>query len=139
MQNEAKAVPILPKGQTSMTVALTYILISVLLGATGQLLLKHGMSIIGEVTLSPGAIGPVLWRMGTNLFVMGGLMLYVLDLVFWLAALSRVQLSYAYPFVGLSYVVMLLASWQLFNEQISPLRIAGTLVVGLGIILISRS
>jgi multidrug transporter EmrE-like cation transporter len=122
-----------------MTVTLTYILISVLLGATGQLLLKHGMSTIGEVTLSPAAILPLLWRMGTNLFVMGGLTLYALDLVFWLAALSRAELSYAYPFVGLSYVVLLLASWHFFDEQISPLRLTGTLVVGLGIILISRS
>ena len=54
-------------------------------------------------------------------------------------ALSRVDLSYAYPFASLGYVVMLVASWQLFNENISPLRLAGTLMVCLGVFLISRS
>ena len=59
--------------------------------------------------------------------------------VFWLVALSRVDLSYAYPFASLSYVVMLTASWLLFNENITSLRLLGTVVIGLGVFLISRS
>ena len=59
--------------------------------------------------------------------------------VFWLTALSRVDLSYAYPFASLSYVVMLTASWLLFHEDISAVRLLGTLIVGLGVFIISRS
>ena len=54
-------------------------------------------------------------------------------------ALSRVDLSYAYPFASLSYVVMLAAAWLLFKEDLSPMRLAGTGVVFLGVLLISRS
>ncbi len=54
-------------------------------------------------------------------------------------ALSRVDLSFAYPFASLSYVVMLAASWQLFNEDISLLRLMGTAVIVFGVLLISRS
>jgi multidrug transporter EmrE-like cation transporter len=54
-------------------------------------------------------------------------------------ALTRVDLSYAYPFASLSYVLMLLASWQLFNENITIVRLLGSLVVMLGVFVISRS
>ena len=122
-----------------MTVAITYILISVMSGAVGQLLLKKGMSSMGPLTLTVNQLVPVVWRMGTNPYVFIGLAVYVGGVVFWLAALSRVDLSYAYPFASLSFVVMLVAAWQLFGENITPLRILGTLVVCLGVLLISRS
>jgi drug/metabolite transporter (DMT)-like permease len=126
-------------GRNIMTLAISYILISVAAGATGQILLKFGMMHIGEVTLSADQVLSVLWRLATNPFVVGGLALYAGGTVFWLAALSRVDLSYAYPFASLSYVVMLTAAWVLFAENITPLRLFGTLVVGLGVLLISRS
>ncbi len=122
-----------------MTLAISYILISVLAGAAGQILLKHGVTIIGEITLTSSGLFSILWRLGTNPFVFGGLALYASGTVFWLAALSRVDLSYAYPFASLSYIVMLIASWQLFDERISLLRLLGTVVIGLGVLLISRS
>lgn len=122
-----------------MTIAIVYILISVFSGATGQILLKKGMSSMGPLTLSMDQLFNILWRIGTNPYVVIGLAIYVAGTVFWLAALSRVDLSYAYPFASLSYVVMLTASWQLFNENITPMRLLGSLVVCLGVFLISRS
>lgn len=122
-----------------MNVSILYILISVLGGAVGQILLKKGMNSIGEITLSLQNIVNVIWKMLTNPYVFIGLVIYVLSVIFWLAALSRVELSYAYPFASLSYVIMFLASWLLLNETITPMRILGTLVVGIGVFLISRS
>jgi drug/metabolite transporter (DMT)-like permease len=122
-----------------MTIAIGYILISVLAGASGQVLLKKGMGSMGPLTLSVDQLFNIFWRIGTNPYVVIGLAIYVGGTVFWLAALSRVDLSYAYPFASLSYVVMLAASWQLFNENITPLRLLGSLVVCLGVFLISRS
>lgn len=122
-----------------MNPAIGYIMISVLGGAVGQILLKKGMGAMGPLTLSLGKLGEVLWRMGTSPYVIAGLAIYVTGTVFWLAALSRVDLSYAYPFASLSYVVMLVAAWLLFKENLSLLRLAGTAVVFLGVLLISRS
>ena len=127
------------EGRWKVNIAVTYILISVLAGAVGQILLKKGMTNTGEVTLSANGIPGVLWRIATNPYVIIGLMIYVCGTVFWLAALSRVDLSYAYPFASLSYVVMLAASWLLFHENITPVRLAGTLIVALGVLVISRS
>ena len=49
------------------------------------------------------------------------------------------DLSYAYPFASLSYIVMLIVSWQLFKEDIHSVRVLGSLVIGIGVFLISRS
>jgi drug/metabolite transporter (DMT)-like permease len=122
-----------------MNLAIVYILISVLAGATGQILLKKGMGSMGPLTLTTSQLGATLWRIGTNPFVIIGLIIYVGGTVFWLTALSRVDLSYAYPFASLSYVVMLAASWLLFGENITSLRLLGTLVICVGVFLISRS
>ena len=127
------------EGRWKVNLAIVYILISVLAGAVGQILLKKGMTMNGAVTLSPGQLPSTLWRIGTNPYVVIGLIIYVCGTVFWLAALSRVDLSYAYPFASLSYVIMLAASWLLFHENITPVRLAGTLIVALGVLVISRS
>jgi drug/metabolite transporter (DMT)-like permease len=122
-----------------MNLAIIYILIAVLTGAIGQVLLKKGMAQMGALTLTMDQLISILWRIGTDPYVVIGLTIYVFGTVFWLVALSRVDLSYAYPFASLSYVIMLAASWLLFSENITPPRLIGTLVVGLGVFLISRS
>jgi drug/metabolite transporter (DMT)-like permease len=127
------------KRAASMNMAIIYILISVLGGAIGQVMLKKGMSLMGPVTLRADQLGSVFLHLVLNPFVVLGLLIYGGSTVFWLAALSRVDLSYAYPFASLSYILMLVASWQIFNENISILRLFGCIVVGLGVFLISRS
>lgn len=122
-----------------MNISVAYILVSVIANGAGQILLKQGMTRIGEVTLVPTQILFVLWKLATNPYIVGGLALYAGGTIFWLAALSRVDLSFAYPFASLSYVIMLLASWHLFKENISLMRLAGTMVIGFGVFLISRS
>jgi drug/metabolite transporter (DMT)-like permease len=130
---------VLGRRKLEMNVAIVYILISVLGGAAGQVLLKKGMGSMGPLTLSVNQLGSILWRMATNPYVVFGLGVYMLSTIFWLTALSRVNLSYAYPFASLSYIVMLVVSWQLFKEDISFLRLLGSLVIGIGVFLISRS
>ena len=130
---------VLGRRKFEMNVAIVYILISVLGGAAGQVLLKKGMGSMGPLTLSLNQLGSILWRMATNPYVVFGLGVYMLSTIFWLTALSRVNLSYAYPFASLSYIVMLVVSWQLFKEDISFLRLMGSLVIGIGVFLISRS
>lgn len=122
-----------------MYLSLTYILISVSGAAVGQLLLKRGMSLMGPITLEWSGLITVLLGVATNPFVIAGLIVYGVSTVFWLTALSRVELSLAYPFVSLGYIIMLLGAWQLFDEDLNAARLIGTAVVVVGLILISRS
>lgn len=122
-----------------MKLSIAYILVSVGGAAVGQLLLKRGMSMMGPLTLTWRELPRVVLGMATNGFVLVGLMVFVTSTFFWLTALSRVDLSFAYPFASLGYVIMLLASWQLLGEAINTTRMLGTVVVVLGVLLISRS
>ncbi len=130
---------VMAKARGTMNIAIIYILISVVGGAVGQILLKKGMASMGPLTISAGQIFNIIWRMATNPYVVVGLAIYMFGTLFWLVALSRVQLSFAYPFASLSYGLMLLASWLLFREDISLLRIIGTAVIVAGVLIISRS
>ena len=121
-----------------MTIAIMYILISVLTSTVGQLLLKKGMTDMGSITLSWNQLLSTLWKMVINPYVFIGLAIYLAGTVFWLAALSRVNLSYAYPFASLGYVIMLVASWLVFNERITLSRLLGTVIIGVGVLLIYR-
>jgi len=122
-----------------VNLAIGYIMISVLGGALGQILLKKGMSSMGPLTLGIRNLKNVLLSMGLNPYVICGMAVYAIGTVFWLVALSRVELSYAYPFASLSYVVMLGAAWVLFKENLTVLRLAGTAVVCLGVLLVAQS
>jgi multidrug transporter EmrE-like cation transporter len=132
-------VPNVRKESRGMTTAILYILASVLIGAVGQLMLKKGMATMGPITLQWSQMPPLLLRIATNPFVVAGLVVYMAGVVFWLAVLSRVDLSYAYPFASLGHVTMLAASWLLFREPISPLRLLGTLIICAGVLIVSRS
>lgn len=131
--------PALNLGKTKMNLAIPYILVAVVGSAAGQLLLKKGMSTMGPLTLSADQLFNILWRIGTNPYVIIGLLIYVSGTVFWLAALSRVDLSFAYPFASLSYIAMIVGGWLLFGERVDAWRIAGSLVIMTGVILISQS
>lgn len=122
-----------------MNIAILYILISVLGSAVGQLLLKKGMNSMGPLTLSPNQLLSTTWKMATNPYVLIGFVILLASTVIWLAALSRVNLSYAYPLASLSYVIILVASWIMFDEKITLNLLLGTILIGIGILFISRN
>lgn len=115
------------------------IVLSTVLGVGGQLLLKRGMTAMGEQTLSPSNLLEVAVRIATSPWVIIGLGIYVTGTFFWLVALSRVELSFAYPFASLSYVLIVAASWMLLGESVSPLRLAGVVTICLGVLIVAQN
>jgi multidrug transporter EmrE-like cation transporter len=113
------------------------ILVAVLLGAVGQIIMKRGMQIYGEV--SAGSVWGQLVPILKVPQVLIGFLCYGLSSVFWIAVVSNVDLSLAYPMVSLAYVIVFLASWLFLGEQISAIRIAGLVIIVAGVIVISRS
>lgn len=123
-----------------MTKSLLMILFSITVAVVGQLLLKAGMDEIGPITLSDAKNGIVtLGKVATNGKVVLGLAIYALSAGVWLIVLSRVDLSFAYPLIGFSYIVVMLASRSLFNEPISAVRWAGAILISIGVVFISRT
>jgi multidrug transporter EmrE-like cation transporter len=115
------------------------ILSSVAMGTTAQLLLKIGMSHGGiKEAMAGQAWGGLATQVATNHWVIGGLSLYALSAVVWLLVLARVQLSYAYPFVGIGFIITMLMGWWVLGDAMSVQRVGGTLLIATGIALVAR-
>ncbi len=115
------------------------ILTGVLLNAGAQLLLKAGTNAVGHFEFSRDNIVPIGWQLATEPHIMGGLGFYVISVVVWIMALSRVEVSIAYPMLSIGYVVNALAAWWLFGEAVSLTRLAGIGVIIVGVYIVSRS
>ena len=103
---------------------------SVALAATGQVMMRLGMSSLGGEAL------PATIRAGLGEpLVLLGFLCYALSSASWLVVLSRVPLSVAYPFGALSYVIVVLVAL-LTGEQIPPLRWVGVALIVAGIWLV---
>lgn len=115
------------------------ILMSTLLGVIGQTVLKVGMTHLGPQSIGADGVLTILMRIAFSPYVIGGLALYVSGTFFWLVAMSRVDLSYLYPFASLSYVLLMGVAWVVFREHISPMRLLGALIIVAGVVLVARS
>jgi multidrug transporter EmrE-like cation transporter len=118
---------------------LALVLTGVMLNAAAQLLLKAGSRAITDVSFSLANTWTLAARMALNPPILGGLALYVVSVVFWILALSRVDVSIAYPMLSIGYIVSALAGWLLFSEAVSPARVAGIVVIIVGVWLVARS
>lgn len=118
---------------------LLLILSSVGLSALAQILLKTGMS-TGTVQVAMASGGmPLVQAIMTSTHVILGLALYGAGALIWLLVLARIDVSVAYPFVGLGFVVTLALAWLILNEPIGMSRVFGTLLVGAGVYFVAHS
>jgi multidrug transporter EmrE-like cation transporter len=106
----------------------SFILVGVLLNAAAQLLLKAGTNAM-----------PLGIRLALEPHILGGLACYVISVVVWIVALSRVPVSIAYPMLSIGYVVNAIAAWALLGEALTPMRLAGIGVIVLGVFMVARS
>jgi len=122
---------------TSTSFAL--ILVGVLLNAAAQLLLKAGTNAVGSFAYSADNLFPVGWKLATQPFIAAGLACYVVSVVVWILALSRTEVSVAYPMLSIGYVLNALVAWYLFGEAVTPQRLAGIGIIILGVFVVARS
>ena len=110
-----------------------------LTNAAAQILLKQGVSTLGRFELAPAALLQVLPRFALNHFIVLGLLTFVVSMASHMVVLSRVDLSFAYPFLSLAYVVVTAYAHFVFKEDVSLVRLAGIALICLGTVLIARS
>jgi len=115
------------------------ILLTVTLSACAQLAPKLGvakppmaMALQSGImdAMVAAALSPLIWL---------GLTIYGLSVAMWLWVLSKVDLSVAYPFVGVSFLVTMAFGAFLLNENVTATRVAGTLLIAAGCVLVGRS
>jgi len=123
----------------SLGSSILLILFSISIAVAGQILLKIGINRIGMVNFSNlDALKQLFFGVIKSPLVISGLFLYVVSAAIWLVVLSAVDLSFAYPFIGFTYVMVLVLSKFILKEDVNPIRWAGALIITIGVIVISR-
>jgi drug/metabolite transporter (DMT)-like permease len=114
--------------------SLALLLFAVGAAATGQILLKHGMKLAADRSSASG--GSLALQAATSPWVLGGLTVFAISAVAWLATLSRVPLSIAYPFNALGFLAILTASALILNERTNVWTWVGSIVVVAGLLIV---
>lgn len=122
-----------------MNAYIPLILFTVLTNAAAQLMLKRGMTGVGTLDVAGDGLIWTIFRVVFNPFVFAGLCTFVVSMASHLVVLSKVQISYAYPFLSLAYVVVAAYAYFVFNEDLGAARIAGIGFIVLGTIFIAQS
>jgi multidrug transporter EmrE-like cation transporter len=120
-------------------ISFTLLLAGVLLNAAAQLLLKAGTNAVGQFEFSTANAVPVGMKLALEPHILGGIACYVVSVVVWILALSRVEVSVAYPMLSIGYVVNAVAAYYLFGEAVSATRLVGIGVIILGVFIVARS
>jgi multidrug transporter EmrE-like cation transporter len=116
------------------------LVISIGLAVAGQLAMKAGMNNVtdnGENPLQvsdlkhPAALIKRMYKEGP--WAIAGIVLYAISAVFWLIVLSRVPLSVAYPIVAVGYVIVVLYSRFVFNEEVKWIAWVGLAFIVIGV------
>ena len=121
-----------------MSKYLPFILFTVLTNAAAQVMLKYGVMQLGS--LSFAGVNPILklFQIVFTPFIFLGFVMFVVSMASHLFVLSKVELSYAYPFLSLAYVVVAVAAWVLWSEDLNAWRIGGIALICVGTVLIAR-
>jgi len=118
---------------------LILVLICVTIGVFGQLFMKTGMDSIvksmGSVNLKD-LFSPKITTIVFQKYVFIGIVLYIFASIIWLAVLSKAELSFAYPLIGIGYIFTSIFAWFFFKENLTLIRFLGILLICSGVYLI---
>lgn len=120
--------------------ALILVFICVFGAAAGQIAMKSGMTQVGQI----GGVRELfnfgtLFHIFTNPRVLMGIFFYGVSAILWLAALSTLNVSFAYPLMSLAYVITAIVAFIFLKENITLLHWVGIFLVVGGCFLIFRT
>jgi multidrug transporter EmrE-like cation transporter len=125
--------------KTDKLIDFIYILFTILLTVYGQLVFKWRMDMKGAFPAgSMNKFQYIFWAY-LDPWIISGFLAAFLASVFWAITLTKFELSFAYPFTSLSFVLVLFLSFFLFKESISINKLIGVFLILGGVYIISRN
>lgn len=115
------------------------ILFVVTTNALSQTLLKQGMVKVGEFSINTGNALSMGFRILFDPWVFSGLVVMVISMASHLYVLSRVPITFAFPFISFSYVVILAVGYFIFGERLNINHFIGTALIMAGLFFIARA
>lgn len=119
-------------------IAWLYVLGTVLFTVYGQIVLKWRIGKYGAMPESSLNKLLFLFRLFLDPFILSGFISAFIASLLWMAAMTKIKLSVAYPFTGLSFVLILILSALLFKEPLNYYKVIGIIFVIAGIFISSR-
>jgi drug/metabolite transporter (DMT)-like permease len=113
------------------------VVISCVLTAIGQIAFKKGMEKFAEEKFEVSTLPHTLMDIFLNPIIILGFACFGSGAVVWLFALAKLELSYAVPLSGLTYILILIAGILLFKEPLTTSKVVGTICVAAGIGILS--
>lgn len=115
-----------------------FILFTVMTNAAAQLMLKHGMTQLGPLSFANTNPIMKILEIVFSPWVFAGLLMFVVSMASHLFVLSKVELSFAYPFLSLAYVAVAVFAYFIFHEDMNAYRIAGIALICAGTVVIAQ-
>lgn len=113
-----------------------YVLITIILVIYGQIAVKQGVGALlaSGISVKTSGLPVFIIKALLNPWVLSGFVSAFLGALVWLLVLQHLELSRAYPFVAMIFVLMPFACWIALGEGISPGKIIGSGIIALGIV-----
>jgi multidrug transporter EmrE-like cation transporter len=109
-----------------------YIVLTIVLTVYGQLVVKWRIARFGQMPQSPSERVVWLLKLCFEPWIFSGFATAFLASLAWMATMTRFDLSYAYPFTSLCFVLVLLMSAPLLGESITRAKLAGVALIVAG-------
>ena len=116
-----------------------FILGTILFTVYGQLILKWRITSYGALPFNFMDKVFFLLKLFLDPFIISGFLAAFVASLFWMAAMTKFDLSFAYPFMSLSFVLVMIVSGLLFKEPITFHKITGLGLIIIGLIVTSKS
>ncbi|MDN5836061.1 MAG: EamA family transporter [Nitrosospira sp.] len=115
-----------------------YIFLTIIFTVYGQIVLKWQVIGAGDFPEDYSDKLLFIMRLLLNPWVISGFLAAFLASLTWMAAMTKLELSHAYPFMSLNFVFVIILSSLLFQETITPPKIVGLSLIILGIVVGSK-
>lgn len=114
-----------------------YVFLAIIFTVYGQLVLKWQIMQFGALPLSLSGKVFFLIRAMMNIWVISAFFSAFLAALVWMMAMTKLELNFAYPFMSLSFVLVLFFSVFFLHESMSLYKLLGVLLVVSGLLTLS--
>jgi len=115
-----------------------YIILTIAFTVYGQLILKQQVNTLSAVPSGIMLVPFYVKFIISRPLVLSGFISAVLASIAWIAAISKFELSYAYPFMSLNFVIVVMLSLMFFGENLNSYKIVGLILICIGVFVVSK-
>ncbi len=123
---------------SSLNPAILFVLGAVLLNTVGQIVMKAGATSLASLNFTFSSLPQVFWAILKSPLMISALVLYGLSAVVWIMALSKMDLSQAYPMTSIGYILTALIGVMAFGEVMTLNRLIGLGLILIGVLVLAR-